>query len=502
MQRDGWMKLEGTGLSMIQNSVRIRPFNQSDVPLKVKWINDPNNNRYLHYNLPLTEEKTYQWFENLDKSKRFDATILYRGRPVGIIGVLSIENQVGEYYITIGEASTKGKGVAFEASKQLLDHAFSELGLEQIYLSTEVNNVRAQRLFEKLGFIKKELRQADIKNKGKLVDRFFYILNKEDYLEEWTFQNTPVYVLKSETKRLKNKIYIKREDLIPFSFGGNKARKAFYFLKDAKRQGANHIVTYGSSSSNHARIISNMAAQRGYACTIITPNEASDDSFNQSLVKDFGADIITVPVDQVAQTIDNLLVKLKESGVKAYFIQGGGHGYLGTKAYVDAFSEILDYEEKNNISFDYIFFASGTGSTQAGLVAAALINKRDINIIGMSIARKVSNGRPVIVDSAIDYLESSSCSNYVDNVESSVKFYDDYILDGYGSFNVAVEETIERLIRNEGIALDLTYTGKAYWAMTEYIKEQDIVDKNILFIHTGGTPLYFDYLSKKRKTDD
>ena len=45
-----------------------------------------------------------------------------------------------------------------------------------------------------------------------------------------------------------------------------------------------------------------------------------------------------------------------------------------------------------------------------------------------------------------------------------------------------------------GVPLDATYTGKAFWGMCDYIRKTDIRDKNILFLHTGGTPLFFDGL--------
>ena len=43
-----------------------------------------------------------------------------------------------------------------------------------------------------------------------------------------------------------------------------------------------------------------------------------------------------------------------------------------------------------------------------------------------------------------------------------------------------------------GIPLDSTYTGKAFWGMTKYLENKKITKKSILFIHTGGTPLFFD----------
>ena len=47
-----------------------------------------------------------------------------------------------------------------------------------------------------------------------------------------------------------------------------------------------------------------------------------------------------------------------------------------------------------------------------------------------------------------------------------------------------------------GIPMDTTYVGKGFYGMEEYIKKMKIIGKNILFIHTGGTPLYFDILNK------
>ena len=60
-----------------------------------------------------------------------------------------------------------------------------------------------------------------------------------------------------------NTLFMKREDLIPFSFGGNKARKAEYFFKEIDEGGYDCVVTYGSSSSNHCRVVANLAAARG-----------------------------------------------------------------------------------------------------------------------------------------------------------------------------------------------------------------------------------------------
>ena len=97
--------------------VKIRKFQFEDITAKVEWINNPENNRYLHYDLPLEYEKTVLWYERIKNRKdRYDAVIEADGVPVGLIGLLSIEDKKAEYYISMGETSYKGKGVAYSAS--------------------------------------------------------------------------------------------------------------------------------------------------------------------------------------------------------------------------------------------------------------------------------------------------------------------------------------------------------------------------------------------------
>src|SRR5699024_1337845 len=133
-------------------------------------------------------------------------------------------------------------------------------------------------------------------------------------------------------------------------------------------------ITYGSSSSNHVRVIANKAKQLGIQCFIISPEENYKETFNSSLAKLLDVQVIKAPVNQVRETIDTTINNLKEDGHKPYFIQGGGHGNLGTQAYVDVYKLILENEIETNLQYDYIFFASGTGTTHAGLECGKIIN--------------------------------------------------------------------------------------------------------------------------------
>ena len=164
--------------------IAVREFRETDIADKVRWINDPANNRWLHYDLPLTVEGTARWFGRArDAADRLDCTITADGVPCGVIGLLHIdaEKKDAEFYITVGEPGLKRNGVAYEASRQLLAAAFSDFGLERVYLYTETGNLPAQGLFEKLGFVREGRLPGDAPKNGKPYERFLYALQSTQF---------------------------------------------------------------------------------------------------------------------------------------------------------------------------------------------------------------------------------------------------------------------------------------------------------------------------------
>ena len=150
----------------------------------MEWINNPENNQFLHYDIPISVVGTEKWFDShINNTNRFDAVMEADGVPVGTIGLLEIDrkNSKAEYYVAMGEPSYKGKGVAKEASRLILQYGFEELGLNRIYLFTEIDNIAAQKLFERVGFKKEGIIRQDIISHGKYVDRVTYGYLKEDW---------------------------------------------------------------------------------------------------------------------------------------------------------------------------------------------------------------------------------------------------------------------------------------------------------------------------------
>lgn len=67
-----------------EDHILIRDFKENDIKNKIEWINDPRNNTFLHYDIPLNYKDTLNWYKTKDKSKRIDCIIEYDSIPVGL----------------------------------------------------------------------------------------------------------------------------------------------------------------------------------------------------------------------------------------------------------------------------------------------------------------------------------------------------------------------------------------------------------------------------------
>ena len=302
-----------------------------------------------------------------------------------------------------------------------------------------------------------------------------------------TFPVSPVHAV--ETDERGNAFYFKREDLLPFSFGGNKARIGLEYLHDMKEKGCDHLLAYGNARSNLCRVLSNLCAAQNIPITILSP--ADDDgqrreAYNEKLCRSFGAEIIPCLKTGVADSVDAAMERICQQGHKPYYIYGDrtgqGNKATPTAAYVPVYAEIRAQGD-----FDVIALACGTGMTQAGLLCGQQKAGGTECIVGLSIARDAANAKAHIAAFANAWLDGESID------ESRIDVCDVW-RESYGVFDESVAQTIREMMTQHGIPMDGTYTGKAYCSLRKLAAREGWKNKKVLFIHTGGTPLFFDTL--------
>lgn len=317
---------------------------------------------------------------------------------------------------------------------------------------------------------------------------------KIDMIE--SFPATPI--IKVRWPGLKCNLYMKRDDLLPFSFGGNKARIAYEFYADMDAKGKDCMIGYGNARSNLNRALAALNSVRGGICHIISP--ADDDgrrlvTNNSLLVNACGAIFHECTKQNVAMSVASVMEECIESGLKPYYIYGDeyGNGNEATpvRAYVKVYQEILRQEIEFGIHFDSIVLATGTGMTQAGLIAGQCLYGGKAAIYGISIARDAKREREILQKYL--YVYGDGLGKNFKNVE--INLVDDYLFGGYGQYTSELLNISKKMYLMNGVSLDLTYTSKAFYGLQDMLKK-DSLGENILFIHTGGTPLFFDNIEK------
>jgi len=297
---------------------------------------------------------------------------------------------------------------------------------------------------------------------------------------------TELTVADSLSRTLGIDLKIKRDDLFPLPGGGSKARKALYISDMAIREGYNCIVTNGAVQSNHARAMALVSAELGLKCCLLLHSEnaitESDISGNYLLMKLAGAEIAIVEKVNLSSAMNEAMESMKQRGYKPLYVWGGGHCYEGTLAYFEALLELASQLENSDWIPDYIVHASGTGTTQAGLVAGVSVVGWNTKVIGISIAREKKRGVSVIEGALSEFCKRHG----IPIPENVIDFRDNWLFGGYGKHSTELLRTIEEAAKN-GLILDPTYTGKAFLGLVNLVESRRIREgARVVFWHTGG----------------
>lgn len=319
------------------------------------------------------------------------------------------------------------------------------------------------------------------------------------------------------------RISIKADAWTGFGLGGNKLRKLEYELDPARLRGVTDLVTAGGPHSNHCRVTAAAAAHFGLGCTLAINGEAEDPRRGNALLhRLLGARIVTVPDrDAREPAMAEEARRIAAAGGRALIVPLGASTARGALGYVHAAVEM--HAQASGDRPVWIFAASSSGGTLAGLILGCAILDWRVQLVGVSPDGSAATVRTAATDiaaAAAHFLADSQGGASADGwgdppdgradqsdgadvrapglvartrrVAAETRFTADFVGEGYGVPTHAADEAIALFASRAGMILDPVYTGKAAAGMITWIRER-IVPRgaHVIFLHTGGHPALF-----------
>jgi len=298
-------------------------------------------------------------------------------------------------------------------------------------------------------------------------------------------------------------IFIKRDDLLGLTAGGNKTRKLEFLVADALARGADTLITCGAVQSNHCRLTLAAAVKEGLKCRFVLEERVPGSFDPKAGGNIFLYNLLGIEQIKVVQAGSDLLSEMEQvarelagEGRKGYIIPVGGSNVIGATGYVACAQEIQDQTFEMGLDVDAVVCASGSAGTQAGLVAGVYGCSMNIPVIGINVSRTREAQEEIVYRLVSETADRVGVKNEIPR--DAVTCLGDYVGPGYSLPTPEMAEAVTLLARTEGILLDPVYTGKAMAGLIDlvrkaYFKKED----KVLFLHTGGAPalyVYQDYL--------
>lgn len=283
------------------------------------------------------------------------------------------------------------------------------------------------------------------------------------------------------------RLLIKRDDTLPFAFGGNKIRKMQLVAAEAAAAGADRLITCGGLQSNHARVTAAVGARLGIPVTLVVnaPGGAppSRPTANALLDALLGAEIRYVATrEERAAAMEQAAADARRSGQRPYLVPLGASTPLGAAGLALAIEEML----RQVPAPDVIVHASSSGGTQAGLIAGCALAGIRTRVVGISADEPAAALRTTI-DGILAGLETLAGVPHGRFTDRAIEIDDAFVGGGYGVPTPESGEAIALLARSEAIFLDPTYTAKAMAGLIAYCRRDAFTPgETVLFWHTGG----------------
>ncbi len=319
---------------------------------------------------------------------------------------------------------------------------------------------------------------------------------------------TPLAVLPTplvEAKRLAEALgtgplFVKRDDLTGFAFGGNKARLLEFLLAAAIADGADTLLTGGAAGSNFCAATAAAACHAGLRCELVIAGQPVPPGPALGLAASWGA-VLHWTGSPERESVDARLpeaaAKLSADGRRPYLIPRGGATALGAIGYALAAAELHEQLAQRGLRDIRVIVPVGSGGTLAGLIAGHVLLGRPWTLVGCSASRPpqpVTRQVLALARQCLSMLGPAEADPPGDGPPGDGLPGAGTVGDGMAEVIVAdargpghglpsAEGTVaaEQALRTEGLMVDPVYTAKALALVPRYSGTG-----NVVFWHTGG----------------
>jgi 1-aminocyclopropane-1-carboxylate deaminase/D-cysteine desulfhydrase-like pyridoxal-dependent ACC family enzyme len=290
-------------------------------------------------------------------------------------------------------------------------------------------------------------------------------------------------------------LWIKREDLGPLAFSGNKLRNLEFLLGRALADGADTVITSGRRWSNHCRLTAAAGAKLGLTVHVVVSGPPVGGSANVRLMRELGATVHEAATDARAERealVEQVAAAASADGSHVAVLPVGGSEPAGAWGQVLAALEALDQAGEAGLQPGAIFVPTATGGTQAGLVVGAALHAARSSSPPVAVQGVAVHPDPDL-RGKVEHLvvELSRMAGMVAPA-GSVAIDTSQIGPGYGLPSEASEDAAHVLASSEGIFVDPVYTSKGLAGLIAAVRSGALDGRSAVFWHGGGLPALFE----------
>jgi RimJ/RimL family protein N-acetyltransferase len=179
-------------MNVENGSLRIRNAAAKDAKLLSTWWNDGEVMAHAGFpnGLGISEGEVIKSLKK-DNEENRRLTIEFEDNPIGEMSYRTTDEKIAAIGIKICKTKKQNQGYGSEFVKMLMNHIFMTMWYDKIILDTNLENQRAQHVYEKLGFKKIRTNMNSWKNQvGELQSSVDYEISKDEYLRRYSLDKT------------------------------------------------------------------------------------------------------------------------------------------------------------------------------------------------------------------------------------------------------------------------------------------------------------------------